>query len=160
MSFWEKHGARLIGTLPLGGALSERERRIVRATAQALFFDGERDVPRARLDWLETELADYFEAISETARLAMRLGINTVELSPWLALRRPQRLSDLSVEARIRCLTYLEHSPVTPLAVVFFAVKIFLSSVYFEHPEAMVETGFDGLALQGERPDWPQQSKA
>jgi hypothetical protein len=135
--------------------LSVGQRKVVRAIAEALFFDGENHVPAHRLDWLVGDVDDYFSAISETTQAAIRMGLWVVQRSPMLLSGRLKTLSALTIDERLEYLHRLESTRATPLLMLFVVIKVMLAAVYFEHPEALAETGFDGMAMKGERLDRP-----
>lgn len=123
--------------------LPNRTFRVLREVARAL-FDGGRGVPEHRLDWLIADLRDMFRFVGPLTRVALRLGATAIQLLPVVLIGRPRRFTGLSRADRIRFLDRLEHSA---LAMLFVAVKMFLCMVWFEHPDAAREIGYDGKAL-------------
>ena len=136
----------------LRSGISKRQLRVLRAVAECLFSDGTVAVPEGRLDWLMADLDDYLRATAGTTRLVLRLSTWLLQFSPWLALRRPRRLTSLPVERRLLCLQRLATSRVALVALLFGVAKIVLAMLYFEHPEALAETGYDGDCLRGANP--------
>ena len=122
---------------------SARGRALV-VIAQALFTSAAGPPPPARLRWLIAEFNDFQIGAGLKARLLM--GVSTA-LATWLAplrIRRLPPLSRLSAADRIDALDSLESSLLgTPL----FALKAILSLLYYEHPDAADELGFDGRSL-------------
>ncbi|MCA9515530.1 MAG: hypothetical protein KC635_11345, partial [Myxococcales bacterium] len=64
-------------------------------------------------------------------------------VAPWLAGRLGP-LERLPVSERVAALERLERSP---LGLSVFALKATLAILYFEHPDAAAEIGFDGRGL-------------
>ena len=135
--------------------LTDTQRRVIRAIAEALFFDGEQAPPMHRLDWLEDDVDDYFSSISSTTQVGLSFGLFVIQHSPLFVSARLRRLTQLPVGDRVAYLEHLESSRVMPITMLFYLVKVMISAVYFEHPEALRETGFDGQAMIGERLDHP-----
>ena len=119
--------------------------RAARALAEAIFSTEAGAPPADRLDWLVRELDDFLGHAGSRARLLVRLSIFAVSwLAPLLAFRlRPLRA--LPLPARIAALERLERSRA---AMPLLATKAILSILYYEHPDAAREVGFDGACLQ------------
>ena len=113
--------------------------------AEALFTTTAGPPPAARLHWLCLEMRDFLSRAGGRARLLFRLALF---LATWIAplwiLRLPP-LGLLNREQRIDALNRLEASTLGPP---LFALKAIVSLVYYEHPEAAAELGFDGLPLK------------
>jgi len=112
--------------------------------AEALFTTTAGPPPEPRLNWLCLEMGDFLSRAGGKARLLFKVALF---LGTWMAplwvLQLPP-LSLLSPERRIEALDRIEASAVgAPL----FALKAIVSLVYYEHPEAAAELGFDGLPL-------------
>jgi hypothetical protein len=139
-----------------GKILTAWERTLVRAIAEAMFHDPTQPpIPTERLDWLEGDVDDYLSRISGLSRLGLRVALRLFAVSPVLQGEGLILLQSLPVEARIGCLQRLEDSPLMPISMVFFLVKVVLAATYFEHPDALATIGFDGMALRGPRADNP-----
>jgi len=112
--------------------------------AEALFTTDEGPPPEARLRWLCHEMSDFLARAGGRARLLFSVALF---LGTWMAplwVMRLPPLSLLSRERRIEALDRLEASAIgTPL----FALKAIASLIYYEHPDAAHELGFDGLSL-------------
>jgi hypothetical protein len=112
--------------------------------ASALFTTAHSPPPPARLHWLTTEFEDFLVGAGTKARLLLR---TSAVFATWLApllIRRLPPLSRLKNDERISALDALESSVIgTPL----FALKAILSLLYYEHPDAADELGFDGRPL-------------
>jgi hypothetical protein len=121
----------------------------VRAVAEAVFSTDAGPPPPARLDWLCVELADFLSRAGARTRLMLRLALLAVSLvAPLLAGRLPP-LRRLSLSERIRALTLLEQSP---FGAPVLAVKALLCVLYYEHPDAAREIGFDSECLGAPSP--------
>ncbi len=120
--------------------LPPRALRAARAVAEALFAHEGGPPPAERLDWLERDLADFFGHVTLRARLLFRACVATLTwIAPLLVARLPP-FSRLPLEARIEALHRIER---TPLSLAFLGAKAILCIVYFEHPEAAREIGWD-----------------
>ncbi len=126
--------------------------RVVRACgriAEALFHDGDAPPPAERVVWLEGDVRDFLGRATGRARVMFRLCVFVIVwLGPLWALSLPP-LTRLSVAARIAVLERLERSP---LGFAFFGAKALLCLMYYEHPDAARELGFDGHASGVARP--------
>ncbi len=126
--------------------------RVVRACgriAEALFHDGEDSPPAERIAWLESDVRDFLGRATGRARVMFRLCVFVIVwFGPLWALSLPP-LTRLSVAARIAVLERLERSP---LGFAFFGAKALLCLMYYEHPDAARELGFDGHASGVARP--------
>jgi hypothetical protein len=125
--------------------LPRRSLRAARALAQALFETGEAPLPTERLDWVEAELGDFFAHVSLRARLLFRTCVATISwVAPLLVAELPP-LSRLTPAARVEALHRLER---TPFSLALFAAKAVLCIVYYEHPDAAREIGWDQRCLR------------
>ena len=116
-----------------------------RALAEAIFSTESGAPPAERLDWLMRELDDFLGHAGPRARALLRLSFFAVAwLAPLLTLRfRPLR--SLPLPARIDAVERLERSQV---AMPLLATKAILSVLYYEHPDAAREIGFDGACIR------------
>ncbi len=123
---------------------SRRKDREMVLIAEALFATHIGSPPPGRLYWLISELQDFLLGAGFKARLLMSVS---AALATWLSplrLRRAPPVSRLTVSEGIEALEALEASALgTPL----FALKAILSLIYYEHPDAAEELGFDGKSL-------------
>jgi hypothetical protein len=115
-----------------------------RALAEAIFSTESGAPPAARLDWLMGELDDFLGRVGTRGRVLLLLSFFAVSwLAPLVALRlRPLR--SLPLAARVDALERLERSRI---AMPLLATKAILSVLYYEHPDAAREIGFDGACL-------------
>ena len=112
--------------------------------AEAIFFGPGGPPPAERLQWLVAEADDFLARAGARTRLLIRLSAWLVNrFAPW-AIFRFRSLRRLPLDDRVAALTRLEQSPWSaPL----LAIKALLSLLYYEHPEAAREVGFDGQCL-------------
>jgi len=131
------HAAVLYGASP--GTLAS-----ARALAEAIFSTESGPPPAARLDWLMDELDDFLGRVGARGRVLLLLSFFDVSwLAPLVAFRfRPLR--SLPLAARVDALERLERSRI---AMPLLATKAILSVLYYEHPDAAREIGFDGACL-------------
>ncbi|MBI3202274.1 MAG: hypothetical protein HYZ29_12080 [Myxococcales bacterium] len=129
-----------------GGApiVSPRLIARVRVVAEALFSTGEGPPPAARLDWLCLEAEDFLARAGARSRFVVGLALFVVGLLAPLMLWRLSPLGRLSVRDRARALQRLEDRFGAPV----LAVKAMLCILYYEHPDAAREVGFDGACLK------------
>ncbi len=124
-------GARLVGAGTVRAAV---------AIGSALFARGEEAPPPERLAYLEREVEDFLARSGPRARGMLSLLIWVVALLAPLFVGRFAPLFALSQPERVRALTRLERRFGDPL----IAVKAILCLIYYEHPDAAREVGFDG----------------
>lgn len=132
--------------------LSRRSLRVLRAVAEVLFDDGSGPPAGERLDWLIADVDDFVRATAGTTRLGLRVATWLIQMSPLLLRRSWRRFVKLPGDRRLAVLERLESSRFAPLALLFGVVKIILAMLYFEHPGALAETGYDGHCLTGPHP--------
>lgn len=129
---WDSRAAR--------PGLSSAMRRRARLLAEALYADEDGPPPAARLDWMEADLADFFGHVSLRARLVFWVCVTSLHLLAPLLSGRLATLGGLSVPDRVRA---IERADKTPLALALLGAKAIVSLVYFEHPDAAREIGWD-----------------
>ncbi len=128
-----------------GHGLSDDARRVAVAIAGALFARDDGVPPVDRLTWLGDDLDHFFAHAGTRSRSVFLLCITAIDLLAPLLIGRLGRFSSLPVDARSVALTRFEESP---LALAFFGAKAALCIVWYEHPSAAREVGFDGLCLK------------
>lgn len=120
---------------------STKELNIVRAFAQALFYDGADQPSAPRLDWLEEELQDMFGSYTGIMRAVARAMPWLIELSPLIARQRATTFSQLDLYSRVAILEHIEQSDDPLLGGVLALLKMLCTLIYLEHPEVMQELG-------------------
>lgn len=126
--------------------LSARQIILARSIASALFDDGAAGVPEDRLAHVARELRAHFLRMGHQTRLAFRASLWMVQLSPILWRVRLRRFVGLSLPDRIRFLTWLETSR---FGLVLVLLKTVFGTLYFEHPDALAHSSYDGQGLLG-----------
>ena len=128
----------------LAGTPNAVPERVVRACAriaEALFHDGAAPPPAERIAWLEDDVRDFFGRATGRARFMFRLCVFVIVwVGPLWSLSLPP-FTWLRVETRVEVLERMERSL---LAFAFLGAKALLSLMYYEHPDAAREIGFDG----------------
>lgn len=115
-----------------------------RVVAEALFSTANGPPPASRLDWLCIEAEDFLARAGARSRFVVGLALFVVGLLAPLMLWRLAPLGRLTVRDRARALQRLEDRFGAPV----LAVKAMLSILYYEHPDAAREVGFDGACLK------------
>jgi hypothetical protein len=119
--------------------------RRARAVAEAVFLRADGPPPASRLDWLALELEDFLARSGTQTRVVFRLSLFVVSLLAPLSIGRLRSLESLPLRERVRALGRLEDRFGPPV----LAVKALLCVLYYEHPDAAREVGFDGSCLTG-----------
>lgn len=140
---WVDHGAAQASPLIVRGWLKQAA-----SVAEVIFSSDDGPPPPDRVRWLCAQLDDFMARAGSRSRLVFRSALFVIGwLAPLLALR-PLPFRMLSERRRILALERLERSPLAPA---MFAVKALLCILYYEHPDAAREIGFDGQCLGGGR---------
>lgn len=129
--------------------LSPRRLAVTRAVLCTLVDAGPGTVPEDRVAATLRELRAYLARVGLQTRLAFRAALLVVQLSPLLLRQSWRRFVRLSPAERTRCLARLERSR---LGLVVVLLKTTLCLHWFEHPEVLARTGYDGQGLLG--PAW------
>lgn len=100
-----------------------------------------------RVRWFVDQFDDFMGRAGSRSRLVVGGALLVVDrVAPLLALRAGP-LGRLTEERRRLALERLERSP---LGITVLAAKAAMCIVWFEHPDAAREIGFDGLPLKGD----------
>ncbi|HEX3598360.1 MAG TPA: hypothetical protein VHU80_24800 [Polyangiaceae bacterium] len=125
------NGVRIVGARTVSAAV---------AIASAVFGRDGQPPPAERLTYLEREIEDFLARSGPRARTMLSFMIWVVALvGPWL-VGKLGPLGRLSQKERVRALSRLERRFGEPL----IAVKAILCLLYYEHPDAARDVGFDG----------------
>jgi hypothetical protein len=100
--------------------------------------------PPDRLAWLRADADDFLSRAGAKSRVLLRLSLLAVSVLAPLSIGRIPPLARLSLADRSRAITKLEQGP---FALPLLAVKAILCILYYEHPDAAREIGFDGACL-------------
>jgi hypothetical protein len=111
--------------------------------ARALFDRGG-GIPADRLEWMIQDLGDLMVGAGPKTRTAFLLNILVLDLLAPLLRRKLGRLRSLSTEDTVALLEQLDESD---LAILLPLPKAMLALIYYEHHEAIRETGYDALPL-------------
>lgn len=129
--------------------LSESARRDAMAFGEALFARTLDDAPPAdRMAWFITDLDDFVAHLNVRARMLFRLCLFVVTWIAPIVGGRVSRLGSLALVDRIEALEALER---TPLSLALFGARAIVSLVYYEHPDAAREIGWDRKCLTAVR---------
>jgi alkanesulfonate monooxygenase SsuD/methylene tetrahydromethanopterin reductase-like flavin-dependent oxidoreductase (luciferase family) len=128
-----------------GSGLSPHARAVALALAETLFSTGSGPPSVERLTWLGDDLDHFFAHAGGRARAVFLLCITAIERVAPLFVGHIGRFSSMPRERRHIALTRFEASPA---GLAFFGAKAALCIVWYEHPEAAREVGFDGLCLK------------
>jgi hypothetical protein len=118
------------------------------ALARGLYDRGQ-GVPEERAAWAVNDLGSFLEHAGRRTSLLLAVATLVLEWCPLFFIGAFSRMSRLSNERLSR---YLERFDRSRLALVLMLPKALLSLVYYEHPDAIRETGYDGQCLLGELP--------
>ena len=113
------------------------------AIGSAIFARGNAGPPPERLEYLGREVDDFLARCGPRARTMLTFMVWLVALAAPLCIGKLGSLAKLSQVDRIRALDRLERRFGEPL----FAIKAVLCLIYYEHPDAAREIGFDGECL-------------
>lgn len=124
--------------------LSASTRGDVRAFGEAVFARRDGPPPDERMRWLVDDVDDFVAHLNTRSYLLFRLCLFVVTwIAPLLVLRFA-RLASLPHETRLEALEALERSPA---ALALFGARAIVSLVYYEHPDAAREIGWDQKCL-------------
>ena len=128
-----------------GVGLSRAARVVALAVAETLFSTADGPPPVERLAWLGDELDDFFAHAGDRSRWVFLLCIHAIDRVAPLFVRRLARFSALALDER---LVALERFEASPAGLAFFGAKAALCIVWYEHPAAARDVGYDGLCLK------------
>lgn len=116
--------------------------------AEAIFLTDSGPPARERIDWLALEIEDLLARAGARSRWVIGLALFVVGMLAPLMIWRFVPLARLSLRDRARALERLEDRFGAPV----LAVKAMLCILYYEHPDAAREVGFDGGCLKSTEP--------
>lgn len=116
---------------------------LARTFATTLFDDG-RAIPEDRLDWLIADFADFTAHTGMKTRMGLRGTLFLLQILPLFFIGVPLLMTWLSPAQRLRYLAKVEESRVSFIVT---SVKAPLTILYFEHPDVLPRTGYDGESL-------------
>jgi hypothetical protein len=121
-----------------------RMRKATWAVAEALFTTDAGPPPKDRLDWLVEDLDHFLAHAGPRSRLIYRLCLLAISVLAPLTVWRLPPFRWLSQVKRVEALERLERSP---LGLAVFGCKMLLCIVYYEHPDAARDIGYDGRCM-------------
>lgn len=113
------------------------------AIAEAVFSRGGRAPAADRLSWVEREMEDFLARSGARSRALFTFMVWLTRVLAPLSVGRFTLLERLSLAERVEALKRLEARFGEPL----LAIKAILCLVYYEHPDAARDVGFDGRCL-------------
>jgi hypothetical protein len=131
-------------------ALSARQKAVARALAEAMFDDGTTDGMAERLAWTIDELDKLLGFAGYVTRFGLKVLLFVLQVLPVFMGFGFARMSGLKRKQRLAFLESVEQSRVPFVSTAYFAWKTALTVTYFEHPDALLETGYTGTCLLGE----------
>lgn len=117
--------------------------RALVAIAEAVFSRSGSPPAADRMAWIEREMEDFLARAGIRSRIMFSLMVWLTTVIAPLISGRWTLLYLLPLDDRVRALALLEKRFSEPL----LAVKALLCLVYYEHPDAAREVGFDGECL-------------
>ena len=118
------------------------------AVAEAMFTTHQGPPPADRIQWLWGELWDFSTRVGGLGVFALRMSLFFLTwVAPLYVLRLPP-LRRLSVHRRIEAMERFERGF---MGITFYALKAMLCMMYYEHPDAAQEAGFDGSSQRPHR---------
>jgi hypothetical protein len=120
-----------------------KHRRVLRAFAEAIFYDEEAPFEEGRLDALVEDCDDFVSRASKTLRFGLVGILSAVRWLPILMVHRFSTFEELSVADRVTMLDRMDRgSPPLPLMLV--AYKTILAMLFFEAPGELAALGYPG----------------
>ncbi|MCC7386755.1 MAG: hypothetical protein IT384_33275 [Deltaproteobacteria bacterium] len=117
-------------------------RRPAVGLAESLFDRGQ-GLPPERVRWMLDDLADFLGHAGHKTELFFLITLFLIEYLPPL-FGRFSRMSRLPLPARV---AYLERLDRSRLAALIALPKAMLGLIWYEHPESLLETGYDHQPL-------------
>jgi hypothetical protein len=117
--------------------------RALVAIAEAVFARDGSPPSTDRIAWIEREIEDFLARAGARSRLMFSFMVWLTTLLAPLLSGHFALLGSLPVAERVRALSRLEKRFGEPL----LAVKAILCLIYYEHPDAARDVGFDGQCL-------------
>jgi hypothetical protein len=124
-------------------SLGDRALATTRALAEALFATRAGPPPAERVTWLSAELDDFFAHAGTKSRWLFLLSLVSVAVVAPLLVGRVSPIRSLPLDVRTRALEKMERGS---FALPLLAVKAMLCVMYYEHPDAAREIGFEAGA--------------
>lgn len=119
-----------------------RHLRMIRAFAEALFFDEAAPFAEGQLDALAADCDHFVSPSSKTLRFGLVAILDVMRWLPFL-MGRFSTFDELPLPDRVKVLERMDRgAPPLPLLVV--AYKTMLAMLFFETPKELAATGYPG----------------
>lgn len=113
------------------------------------FFDRGEGIPEDRLRWMIGDVDHFLMKAGWKTRSLFIIDMTAIELLPPLMIGRLCRFSRLKPKDRAK---YLKKMDESRFCILLALPKAIQGLCYYEHPDALAETGYDGTCLIGEMP--------
>jgi hypothetical protein len=125
--------------------LRPRQRRMIRAIAEALFTD---DAPLddAMLEAFVTNIDGFMSPASKTLRAGLMLMLEALRWLPIIVVRRAATFDELPIETRTHMLELMDRSRFSPFPLIVVAFKTMLTIPYYEDDARLRAIGYPGAA--------------
>jgi hypothetical protein len=123
---------------------SPRTLAAIEALAEAIFATEDGPPPRPRIEWLSREIDDFLARAGARSRFVYVMSVTVVSIVAPILIGKFGGLRALPLPERSRALEKMERSK---LALPLLAVKAMLCILYYEHPDAAKEIGFDAKCM-------------
>jgi hypothetical protein len=124
-----------------------RHRAVLRAFAEALFFDESAPFGEGRLDALVDDCDDFVSRASKTLRFGLRFILDAIRWLPLLVVHRFSTFEELPLPVRVTMLERMDRG-VAPLPLMLVAYKTILAMLFFEAPKELLDIGYPGPARE------------
>jgi len=138
-------------TFPRRATLSDHDRVVVRALAEAMFEDDDRETYEAgRLDQLVDDVDAFISVATKTTRFGLRVALFLVRLAPIFFFLRLTTIERLPRSERTDLLARLERSKRAGLSLAFVGWRTVMTLVYYDNERELHQIGYAGA----ERTRW------
>jgi hypothetical protein len=125
--------------------LRPRQRRMIRAIAEALFTD-EAPLDGAMLDAFVTNIDGFMSPASKTLRAGLMLLLEVLRWLPIVVVRKVSTFDDLPIETRTEMLDRMDRSRFSLFPLIVVAFKTMLTIPYYEDDARLRAIGYPGEA--------------
>jgi hypothetical protein len=124
--------------------LRPRQRRMVRAIAEALFSEDGEPLDEAMLDAFVTNIDGFMSPASKTLRTGLMLMLELLRWLPVVVVRKMATFEDLPIETRTQMLERMDRSRISLFPLIVVAFKTMLTIAYFEDDARLRAIGYPG----------------
>jgi hypothetical protein len=125
--------------------LLPRQRRMIRAIAEALFTD-EAPLDGAMLDAFVTNIDGFMSPASKTLRAGLMLLLEVLRWLPVVVVGKMSTFDGLPIETRTEMLDRMDRSRFSLFPLIVVAFKTMLTIPYYEDEERLRAIGYPGEA--------------